>query len=162
MLRDPRWREATVVAAVPCDKRINGSIRRMDEGGRTCSLLSGAGCSPGWAELFFMFWMLPRSFLPVKVEMIWTSLCLGYVSEHEVDPPELIIGIQLTAALLCSLCSEAADDPDRQDKEGGDDKHCRSQTLCFIYGPISSAFWWQGIDSLQRGVISCHLPSPLQ
>lgn len=66
-----------------------------------------------------MFWMAPCSFLLARGEMIWMSPARVMFLKHEGHPPELIIVIQLTASVLCSLCREAAGCADvRHDKSG--------------------------------------------
>ena len=130
--------DGVIVAEVQCDERINGSSRLMEGGGPTCGPLSGASCSragrtrSGWAaELFFMFWMLPCSFLPARAGMIWMSLPRVMFLKQEVDLPECIIVIQLTASVLCTRCREAADV--RHDNLGWAEKHQNS--VC-IYRPL--------------------------
>lgn len=122
--------DSVIVAGVQCDERINGSCRLMEGGGPTCSPLSGASCNragrnlSGWAaELFFMFWMSPCSFLPARARMIWMSPARVMFLKHEVYPPELIIVIQLTASVLRSLCRDSAGCADvRHDCSGWADK----------------------------------------
>lgn len=102
--------DGVIVAVVQFDESINGSSRLMEGGGPTCSLLSGVSCNragrnlSGWAaELYFMFWMSPCSFLPPRAGMIWMSPARVMFLKHEVHPPECFIVIQLTER-SCQLC----------------------------------------------------------
>lgn len=112
---DARQGDGVIVAVVQCDDGINGSSRLMEGGSPACSPLSGASCNQagrnlsGWAaELFFMFWMSPCSFLPVRVGMIWMSPARVMSLKHTAHPPEFIIVVQLEASVFCSPCREAA------------------------------------------------------